>query len=157
MILQRLAEHYDRIAASGNEDSQLAPPGFSRQKISFCVVLEPDGRLNQFKSMQEKVGRALVATSMIVPGQTKPTGQGLNPCFLWDNVSYMLGWNSDPKKASRAIRSFDAFRKKHLESRLSEIVRKQLQNVFFVVNKKDCFFSSGILTAFGFVVSNTPG
>jgi CRISPR-associated protein Csd1 len=115
MILQRLAEHYDRIAASGNEDTQLAPPGFSRQKISFCVVLDLDGRLNQFKSMQEKVGRALVATSMIVPGQSKPTGQRLNPCFLWDNASYMLGWNSDAKKASRAIRSFEAFRKKHLE------------------------------------------
>jgi CRISPR-associated protein Csd1 len=115
MILQRLAEHYDRIAASGNEGIQLAPPGFSRQKISFCVVLESDGRLNQIKSMQERVGKALVATSMIVPGQTKPTGQGLNPCFLWDNASYMLGWNSDAKKASRAIRSFEAFRKKHLE------------------------------------------
>lgn len=117
MILQRLAEHYDRISVSGNEDSRLAPPGFSRQKISFCVVLEPEGRLNQFKSMQEKDGRVLVATSMIVPGQSKPTGQGLNPCFLWDNAAYMLGWSSDlaPDKTARAEQAFQAFRKKHLE------------------------------------------
>ena len=115
MILQRLAEHYDRIAASGDEETQLAPPGFSRQKISFCVVLEPDGRLNQFKPLQEKIGKVLVSTSMNVPGQSKPTGQGLNPCFLWDNTSYLLGWNSDAKKVPRALRSFEAFRKKHLE------------------------------------------
>jgi hypothetical protein len=56
MILQRLAEHYDRIAASGDEDNQLAPPGFSRQKISFCIVLEPDGRLNQIKSESVQKG-----------------------------------------------------------------------------------------------------
>ena len=54
MILQRLAEHYDRIVASGKDETQLAPPGFSRQKISFCVVLKPDGRLNPFKPCRNK-------------------------------------------------------------------------------------------------------
>ena len=115
MILQRLAEHYDRIAASGNGEEQPPPLGFSRQKISFCVVLEPDGRLNQFKSMQQQKGKALVATPMIVPGQGKPPGQGLNPCFLWDNAAYMLGWSSDPEKAPRSVLAFEAFRQKHLD------------------------------------------
>ena len=117
MILQRLAEHYDRMAASGDGETQLAPPGFSRQKISFCVVLEPDGRLNQFQSMQQKAGKQLVATAMIVPGQGKPSGQGLNPCFLWDNASYLLGWTADPdaEKKARAVLAFDAFRKKHVD------------------------------------------
>jgi CRISPR-associated protein Csd1 len=116
MILQRLSEHYDRIVDSGNAEDQPPPLGFSRQKISFCVVLEPDGRLNQFKSMQQQKGRALVATPMIVPGQGKPPGQGLNPCFLWDNAAYILGWSSDPEKASRAGLAFEAFRKKHLDA-----------------------------------------
>ena len=117
MILQRLAEHYDRIAASGNHEAQLAPPGFSRQKISFCVVLEPDGRLNLFQSLQQQSGNRHVAVQMIVPGQSKPPGQGINPCFLWDNASYLLGWSldSDPDKAARAVLAFEAFRKKHLE------------------------------------------
>jgi CRISPR-associated protein Csd1 len=114
MILQRLAEHYDRIAASGNEDSQLAPPGSSRQKISFCIVLEPDGRLNAIQSMQQQKGRALVATPMLLPGQGKPSGQGINPCFLWDNASYMLGWVSDTDKQERAAACFESFREKHL-------------------------------------------
>jgi CRISPR-associated protein Csd1 len=123
MILQRLAEHYDRIAASNKDETQLAPPGFSRQKISFCVVLEPDGRLNSFQSLQEKIGSKLVAQSMNIPGQGKPSGSALNPCFLWDNAAYLLGCvpNPDPdpkkaaKEAARAKLAFEAFRKKHLE------------------------------------------
>lgn len=115
MILQRLAEHYDRVAASSDEESRLAPPGFSRQKISFCIVLETDGRLNLIKSEQAPRGKILVAKPMIVPGQGKPSGQGLNPCFLWDNAAYMLGWSLDADKADRAEACFRAFRKKHLD------------------------------------------
>ena len=123
MILQRLAEHYDRIAASGDEDSQLAPPGFSRQKISFCIVLEPDGRLNQIKSESVQKGNRDVAKPMLLPGQGKPPGQGLNPCFLWDNAAYMLGWvlapDADPQKrekqVARASLAFEAFRNRHIE------------------------------------------
>ena len=114
MILQRLAEHYNRIAASGDDDNQLAPPGFSRQKISFCVVLEPDGRLNAIQSMQQQKGRSLVATPMLLPGQGKPPGQGINPCFLWDNAAYMLGWAADTDKRERAVACFESFRKRHL-------------------------------------------
>jgi len=117
LILQRLAEHYDRISASGDAESHLAAPGSSRQKISFCVVLEPDGSLNQFQSLLQKAGKQLVATAMIVPGQGKPPGQGLNPCFLWDNASYLLGWTVDPdfEKKARAVLAFEAFRKRHVE------------------------------------------
>jgi CRISPR-associated protein Csd1 len=111
MILQRLAEHFDRI------EKEMPPPGFSLQKISFCVVLEPDGRLKLFQSLQQQEGRRLVATQMFVPGQSKPPGQGINPCFLWDNASYLLGWSSDPdlEKTARAALAFDAFRNRHIE------------------------------------------
>ena len=57
MILQRLAEHYDRIAASGNLDRRLPPLGFSRQKISFCIVLKPDGKLDSFNPCWNRVGK----------------------------------------------------------------------------------------------------
>ena len=119
MILQRLAEHYDRIAASDDDECQLAPPGFSRQKISFRIVLEPDGRLNSIQSMLVPKGKALVATPMLLPGQGKPSGQGLNPCFLWDNAAYMLGWTADADKRDRTLRCFEAFRKRHLAAEMS--------------------------------------
>ena len=106
MILQRLAEHYDRIATTGNEEAQLAPPGYSRQKISFCIVLEPDGRLNQFKSLQEKVGKALLATPMTVPGQGKPSGQNLlslGQCLLSAGMEFGPGQDRESSTGFRGI------------------------------------------------------
>jgi CRISPR-associated protein Csd1 len=114
MILQRLAEHYDRIAASGDEDSQLAPPGFSRQKISFCIVLEPDGRLIHIKDETVQKGSRYVASQMLIRGKGKSSGSGFNPCFLWGDAAYMLGWTSDAEKAERAPKCYESFRKKHL-------------------------------------------
>ena len=40
MILQRLAEHYDRLALDPQSAETLAKPGYSLQKVSFCVVLD---------------------------------------------------------------------------------------------------------------------
>ena len=114
MILQRLAEHYDRIAASGDDNNQIVPPGFSQQKISFCVVLESDGRLNAVQSMQQQKGRVLVATRMLLPGQGKPSGSKPNPCFLWDNAAYMLGYKAKDPNPSTTRKQFAAFRNKHL-------------------------------------------
>ena len=112
MILQRLVEQYDRLEASGAV--QLARPGFSQQKISFCIVLEPDGRLHSFEDMRRQEGKTLQPRTMIVPGQSKPPGQGLNPCFLWDNAEYLLGWTDDPARTGRAARAFEASRAMHL-------------------------------------------
>lgn len=42
MILQRLAEHYDRIIA---ENGDIPKTGFSNQLVSFCLVLKPNGEL----------------------------------------------------------------------------------------------------------------
>lgn len=112
MILQRLAEHYDRMAAEGQWE--IVPPGSSRQKISFCIVLNPDGSLNQFESLLEQEGRGKRAKSMIVPGQSKPSGQGLNPCLLWDNSEYLLGYTNDQARRERVQRAFEASRAMHL-------------------------------------------
>ena len=119
MILRRLAEHYDRIVAEGAVS--LAPPGFSMQKMSFCIVLNPDGSLNQFESLLNEEGKKLVARTVIVPGQSKPTGQGLNPCLLWDNAEYLLGYTQDQQKKLRASAAFAASRAMHLG--LEEAIR----------------------------------
>lgn len=112
MILRRLAEHYDCMALEGQRE--IVPPGSSRQKISFCIVLNPDGSLNQFESLLEQEGRVKRARSMIVPGQSKPSGQGLNPCLLWDNSEYLLGYTNDQARRERAQRAFEASTAMHL-------------------------------------------
>jgi CRISPR-associated protein Csd1 len=118
MILQRLAEHYDRLTAlsksSGSGGNTPPPSGYLRQKVSFCVVLNPDGSLNQFESLQRQEGKALLSTLMDIPGQAKPSGSGKNPNFLWDNAAYMLGFRTKDLKPERTKQEFAAFRDWHL-------------------------------------------
>ncbi len=131
MILQSLYQLYGRLAA--DPKNGLPTPGYSLQNVSFCVVIKADGTLVEIqpcrteiievgKSGKEK--KTIRPLSLLVPGQAKPPGQGLNPCFLWDNTGYMLGFKpDDPKKSdakrdkekARTLASFEAFRKRHLE------------------------------------------
>ncbi len=112
MILQRLAEYYDRMVAEGREE--IVPPGYSQQKVGFCILLNPDGSLNQFESLLEQEGKLKRAKSMIVPGESKPSGQGINPRLLWDNSEYLLGYASDRGRKKRARHAFEASRVMHL-------------------------------------------
>ena len=114
MILQRLVEYYDRVANDPQCADSLPKPGYSLQKISFCVVLEPDGRLQQFQSLLITSEKRSFARQLLVPGQAKPAGSGINPCFLWDNAAYMLGFKPDDPKPQRTLESFEAFRQRHL-------------------------------------------
>jgi len=116
MILQRLAEHYDRLASNRGTAGEIAPPGFSWQKISFCVVLQPDGRFQSLQALLEPEGNRLLPRQMLVPGEAKSSGSGLNPGLLWDNSMYMLGFKADDSKPDRTRASFEAFRKRHLET-----------------------------------------
>ena len=117
MILQRLAEHYDRIAAQ----EQLAMPGWSQQRVSFCILLEPNGTLVDIQDVRVLDGKKMRAQLMIVPGQGKPSGSGITPCFLWDSPEYLLGTSNDPAKDKRAPRTYEAFRDAHtaLESSIN--------------------------------------
>jgi CRISPR-associated protein Csd1 len=115
MILQRLANYYDRISTDPATADALPKPGYSVQQISFCVVLRPDGSLQGFHAISDGNERNPRALRMLVPGQSKPTGQGINPCFLWDNAAYMLTYKADDANPSRTREAFEAFRQKHLE------------------------------------------
>lgn len=120
MILQALNELYHRLA--DDPAYEIAPPGFSPQKISLRIVLKPDGSLfaiEDARSPDEK-GK-LQNVVILVPGEGKSPGSGLNPCTLWDNTAYLLGYkkpDKDEKKAAkeaaRAIESFAASQAHHL-------------------------------------------
>jgi len=114
MILQALNELYDRLSA--DPAYQIAPPGFSPQKISFRVVLRPDGSLFAIEDARLKnpTGK-LMPTVIQVPGDAKPSGSGINPCFLWDNQTYLLGRQPEEKKQGFGRERFEAFRDLHLQ------------------------------------------
>ena len=107
-----LVEYYDRLEADPDRD--VVPFGFSRQRVTFCVVLEPDGALSAVQDMNRQEGKKTLATMMVLPGQSKPSGQGINPCFLWDNTGYMLGFKPDDPKPERTQTAFQAFRDRHV-------------------------------------------
>lgn len=114
MILQRLVEYYDRLAADPRSAGTLPKAGYSLQKVSFCVVLEADGTLQQFQSMADAGKKKPVPRQLLVPGQSKPSGSGINPGFLWDNAAYLLGFKPDDPKPQRTRESFEALRDRHL-------------------------------------------
>ncbi len=115
MIIPKLVEYYDRLAA--DPDVDVAPYGFSQQKISFEIVLHPDGRLHSFADARVEDGKRRVPRRLIVPGQAKPRGPGINPGFLWDNAQYMLGFKPDDPKPARSRAAFEAFRDRHIALR----------------------------------------
>ena len=120
MILQRLVEHYDRLATDPRVASDLPKRGYSRQKVSFCVVVNRDGSLQLVESLLDAGRTRSIPKDLLVPGESKPTGSGINPGFLWDNASYLLGVPTDearaedPRYLSRVAESFRAFRDAHL-------------------------------------------
>lgn len=116
MILKELSDLYRRLEQ--DPEYQIAPRGFSLQKITFKVVLQADGRLFAIQDARQPRRKALVPVQIKVPGNAKSSGSGLNPCFLWDNTMYMLGFTpdkSEDKKRKRAPKCFQAFRRYHLE------------------------------------------
>ncbi len=133
MIIPALVRLYDRLEAEGDE--AVAPKGYSTQKVSFCIVLNKNGTLSSAGIVREYVterrevrkkvkGEQTVefkeeqrVKSLILPGQSKPPGSGLNPCFLWDKSAYLLGFKPDDPKPERTKRSFEAFRERHLALR----------------------------------------
>lgn len=117
MILQALHALHARLRA--DPAYQLPEPGFSLQKITFKIVLHLDGRLAGIEDARVPVDGKMRPRQLRVLGGTKSSGSGLNPCLLWDNAAYMLGFEPDEKKKEkeRAPKAFAAFRELHLAVR----------------------------------------
>lgn len=118
--LRALDALYERLAA--DPSYELSRPGYSAQKVSFCVLLNPDGSLAAIQDERDSSGKRPVPRLLSLPGQAKSPGQGLNPCFLWDNSAYLLGYKPEDEKPARTATAFAAFRDRHLalESNISD-------------------------------------
>jgi len=107
MILQALAEYYDRKSAA---DNSLAPPGFEAKEIPFVLEINADGQLIQIEDVREIVGKKKRARSVLVPQGVKKTS-GVAANLLWDNAEYVLGVDTKGKP-ERVVEQHTAFRKR---------------------------------------------
>ena len=110
MILQSLIHYYDSLVEA--RDDRVVPPGRSRQKIGFIVVLDNDGNLLRIEPPPETADGGRF--TLVVPGGSKPPGSGINPCFLWDNAAYLLGRAPEGREPAWAWNRFEASRDFHL-------------------------------------------
>jgi len=97
MILQALKDYYDLKPKDG--DDALPPSGYSAEKISFLLVLSPDGHLvDEPTDLRDVTGRKPTPRTLIVPQPEKRAGKKVKPSFLWDNSSYVLGVDGKGKQ-----------------------------------------------------------
>lgn len=121
MILQSLNQLYDRLAS--DERYGVPTPGYSVQKITFCIVLGPKGVTPEIEDMRRtiidttkagKVRTKQLARQLLVPGSGERSGQGFKANTLCDNTAYLLGYSPEIEKQARALECFEASRSHHL-------------------------------------------
>jgi len=110
MILQALNSYYQRLLARGEEG--LSPFGYSPEKISYEILLAPDGRIVDVNDIRDTSGKKPLPRSMNVPQPEKRT-VGIKSNFLWDKTSYVLGVSATSKRADK---EHEAFTVLHQES-----------------------------------------
>ena len=107
MILQALAEYYDRRAA--DPDSGIAPPGWEWKALPFLVEIDRRGSFVQLVDTRTPVGKRLVARQYLVPKAVVRT-VGVKPNLLWDNLEYALGTGSgDDMPSARVVHQHRSF------------------------------------------------
>ena len=117
MILQALAKYYDILTS--DSESGIAPLGYSSANVSYALTLTPEGSLVSILPLAVQVprGHRMVETprKMIVPEPLERTS-GVDPNFLCDNCSYVLGISDkEVKDKQYANKRFEAFRKYNCE------------------------------------------
>ncbi|MDH3347739.1 MAG: type I-C CRISPR-associated protein Cas8c/Csd1 [Desulfobulbaceae bacterium] len=111
MILQALNSYYRRLLK--DPEVNIAPPGFSAQKVYFELIINGAGKLvGSPRNICERKGKRLIPRSLIVPEAKIRPGKQLLSNFMCDNTGYVLG--ADEKgKPERSLEQFEAFRDLH--------------------------------------------
>ncbi len=118
MILTALTRYYERLADKGAVPAY----GFSRENISFAVVLDTAGNVTACADLRDTSGKKPRPGRMTVPQSFKRPGTTPRSFFLWDKSGFALGVTAD-KQATQGFktseRQHDAFRALH-EKRLAD-------------------------------------
>ena len=110
-ILHALAKHHERLEASGR-----APPyGYSRERISYGIVLSCEGELVDVTPLIETQGKTPRPREMSVPQTSNRSGTTPRSFYLWDKTAYVLGVKRDAQtnETVTAQREHETFKKLH--------------------------------------------
>lgn len=107
-LLQALDRYYDRMAARGEAEA----PGYSREKISFAIVLSPAGAAIDRIDLRVQSGKKFVPRLEEVPAAAKRT-VAIQPNLLWDKSAYVLGRTAG--EGRRTAEEHVAFKALHLK------------------------------------------
>ncbi|ANF56279.1 type I-C CRISPR-associated protein Cas8c/Csd1 [Halotalea alkalilenta] len=86
MILSALNDYYQRLA----EQDKVPVPGFSSEKISFCLVFSREGEPLQIDDLRDTTGKKPQPSTYQVPVDKRRTS-GIHAYPLWDKTAYSLG------------------------------------------------------------------
>ena len=89
-VLQSLAAHYDRLREN---DPDIPEFGYSREGISFCVILSSKGEPVDVMDVRDTTGKMPRPSKRGFVPRPPPdrTGTRVVPNFLWDKTAYALG------------------------------------------------------------------
>ena len=102
MILSALTDYYQRLCENP-EESGIAMPGYSQQKIGFCIVLDEAGHVIDVIDLRDGTQPRMLD----VPQPEKRT-VGIKSNFLWDKTSYVLGVSAASKRCEQEHAAFKA-------------------------------------------------
>src|SRR5690242_13842043 len=108
-VLQALDRYYDRMAARGEAEA----PGFSREKISFAVVLSVEGEPVDVLDLRTQSGKRIQPVLREVPAAVKRT-VAILPNLFWDKTAYALGRTAG--EGRRTAEEHAAFKAANLEA-----------------------------------------
>src|SRR5262245_32749279 len=96
------------MAARGEAEA----PGYSREKISFAVVISADGDPIEVIDLRQASGKRMVPVLREVPAAVRRT-VAIAANLLWDKTAYTLGRTAGEGK--RTGDEHAAFRQRHLD------------------------------------------
>ncbi len=117
MILSALNDYYERLLARNAEG--ISPLGYSQEKISYEIVLSPDGHVVAVNDIRDLSGKKPQPRSLSVPQSEKRT-VGIKSNFLWDKTSYVLGVSATSKRADKEHEEFIGFHRESLKDQTDE-------------------------------------
>lgn len=115
MILQALTQLYERLLQE--EDSGVAPPGYSYAPVTHALELGKDGRLVAVHPLYALKGKRMESREMLLPERVGRT-VGVSANFLADHAGYVLG-QDNKGKPERSLETHAAFYALH-ETLLAE-------------------------------------